>query len=51
MLTLDLVSVNNHDATTTAPLIPALSAPAAVPAPVLLLERAAWQGTLGNQGG
>ena len=50
MLALNLVAVDEHDAAAAARLVPRLAAPATVPAPVLLLERAfSRQGATGRE--
>jgi len=45
MIALDLVSLDDHDTAAAAFLVPALAAPAAVPAAVTQLKGTAWQRT------
>ncbi|KUI61897.1 hypothetical protein VP1G_11350 [Cytospora mali] len=49
MLAPYLVPLDDHDTAAPSLLVPPLSAPAAVPAPVALLERTSREGALGQQ--
>jgi len=51
VVTPELVPVRNHDAVAPAPDIPSLAAPAAVPAPVAHLVRAAREGAVRDGAG